>query len=131
MPAVTSSPVAWAMRRLPIKFAIGLDAADQRVAQPGLVGAAFRGRDRVAIGVAERVVLVVGPHHRPFDAAALSGKSAWPRNGFGVRRSRPSRLAARKSPSPPGKCSRASCGTPSGRGTDGSQRQRISTPRNR
>ena len=52
------------------QFAIRLDAAGQRGAQPGFVGAAFRRRDRVAIGMAEPVLFVLGPHDGPFDAAA-------------------------------------------------------------
>src|SRR5262249_48712401 len=43
----------------------------QRVAQPCLVGAALRGRNSVAIGMAEALVLVIGPRHGPFDAAAF------------------------------------------------------------
>ena len=101
------------------QLAIGLDAAQQRVAQPGLVGPALRGRDRVAIGVAEAVLLVLGPGHRPFDAAAFaeldlaekrprrqesrSRRGSPPEN----RRARPENAAA-----PP-------AGTPSGRGSDG------------
>ena len=48
-----------------------LEPPHQRVAQPGLMGAAFGGGDGVAIGVAEAVLLVLGPHHGPLDAAAI------------------------------------------------------------
>ena len=113
------------------ELAIALDPAQQRAAQPGLVGAAFGGRDGVAIGVAEAVLLVLRPRDRPFDAAAFGKIDPPEERPRRQHRSRPSRLAARKSPSPPGKCSRASAGTPSGRGSAGSQLQRISRPRNR
>ncbi len=51
------------------QFGIGANAPQQRVAQPGLMRPALRGRDRVAIRMAEPVLLVLGPDDRPFDAA--------------------------------------------------------------
>src|SRR5207248_11245237 len=55
---------------MPDQLAIGADAAGQRLAQPGLVRAALRRRDRVAIGMAEAVLFVFWPHDGPLDAAS-------------------------------------------------------------
>ena len=49
-----------------------LQAAQQRGAQAGFVGAAVRRRDGVAVGLQEAVG-VGGPGHRPFDRAVAAG----------------------------------------------------------
>ncbi len=49
---------------------------------------AFGGRDRVAIGVAEAVILVLGPHRRPFDAAAPGAAPGTAIRKFGLAQKR-------------------------------------------
>src|SRR5262249_42540744 len=53
------------------QLAICLDPAQQRAAQTSFVGPCFGGRNGVAVGVAEAVLLVFGPRYRPLHAAAL------------------------------------------------------------
>src|SRR5207248_9371283 len=55
---------------MPDQLAIGADAAGQRLAQPGLMRAALRRRDRVAIGMAEAVLFVFWPNDGALDAAS-------------------------------------------------------------
>src|SRR5438045_7952267 len=55
---------------MPDQLAMGADAAGQRLAQLGLVRAALRRRERVAIGMAEAVLFVFWPHDGPLDAAS-------------------------------------------------------------
>jgi len=64
------------------ELAIPFDRAQQRAAQPGIMGPAFRGRNGVAIGMAEAVFLVLGPRYCPFDTAAfgkIHPSEEWPR----------------------------------------------------
>jgi len=64
------------------KFTIPFDPSHQRAAQPGIVGPAFGCRNRVAIGMAEAILLLFRPRHRPFDAAAfrkVNTPEEWPR----------------------------------------------------
>ena len=72
-PTITSSLVIGAAR-LPWPDALGvvLEAAEQRGAQAGLVGAAVRRRNGVAVGV-EEAVGVRGPGHRPLHRAMRAG----------------------------------------------------------
>ena len=106
---------------------------DERVAQPGLVGAALRGRDRVAVGVAEAVVLVLGPGDRPFDAAAASGEVGLADERAAASAGRASVEARREKIAEPAREMQPRLGRDvrPGRGSAGSQLQRISTPRNR
>src|SRR5215472_13937799 len=53
------------------ELAIGANAAGQGLAQPRLMRAAFRRRNRIAIGMAEAVLFLFRPHDGPFDAATL------------------------------------------------------------
>ncbi len=72
-PDITSSVVIGG-GALALADALGvvLQAAQQRGAQAGFVGAAVRRRDGVAIGMDEAVG-VGGPGHRPFDRAVPAG----------------------------------------------------------
>src|SRR5206468_3468799 len=52
------------------QLAIGADTARERLAQPGLMRAALRRRNRVAIGMAEAVLFLFWPDDRPFHVAS-------------------------------------------------------------
>src|SRR6516164_4354163 len=65
--------LARCLRNAPIadELAISSDPAQESAAQPHLMGAAFGSRNRVAIGMAEPLFLVLGPGDGPFNTAAF------------------------------------------------------------
>ena len=71
-PTITSSLVIGAARLpWPMRSAWSFRPRSSAVRRPGLVGAAVRRRDGVAVGV-EEAVGVGGPSHRPLRAAVLA-----------------------------------------------------------
>src|SRR5215469_4188904 len=64
-PDDTSSPVAWAMRRMPTSSPYPLTPRSSAFLSPASCVPPS------GVGMAESILLVIGPSHRPFDAAAF------------------------------------------------------------
>ena len=120
---LAGAPVADALAEVAQRLA-------ERRAEAVLVRAALGGRDGVAVGV-EEAVLVGDPAHRPLDRAVPAlACSMRPAKMSLVTRVWPSMVASRYSFRPPGKWNVASAGVSSVISA-GAHDQRISTPPNR
>ena len=115
---------------LSLTHALGvvLQAAGQRGAQAGFVGAAVRRRDGVAIGV-EEAVGVGGPGDRPLHRAVGAGFADAAGENVGMHQRRAGERFRQIVLKPSAKWNVAFSGTPSTpRNSSGAHDQRISTP---
>ena len=131
-PVITSSPVTAAARLpWPMRSAWSLMPLQQRAAQAGLVGAAVRRRDGIAIG-REEAVAVGGPGHRPLRPAMDADLAGAAGEDVGMDQRRAVDRGRQISLRPSAKWKVACSGTSSTpRSSSLAQDQRISTPPNR